>query len=74
MNEQQFELLMEKLEIIRCGIIDVETEAQGIKELAQQHLTGDKSEPADICPKCGWEYPRRYKDGSWKCTECGHKW
>lgn len=38
------------------------------------HTTGNKSKPADICPECGWENPRRYEDNSWKCTECGHKW
>ena len=31
MNEQQFDLHMEALERIRCGIIDVETAMQNIK-------------------------------------------
>jgi len=31
MNDQQFELHMEALERIRCGIIDVETAVQNIK-------------------------------------------
>ena len=52
MNEREFELLMEKLEEIRCGIIDVETEAQGIKELAQQHLTQAASTHPQMPPSC----------------------
>jgi len=31
MKDEQFKDLMEKLEEIRCGIVDVESEVQGIK-------------------------------------------
>lgn len=45
MDETQFKLLMQKLEEIRCCIIDVEDE---VKKLSQQTNKGDAR-----CPECG---------------------
>ena len=53
MTESQLERLLDKLEEIRCGIIDVEIEAQGIKELAQlSHNSVSPKLSAAVCRKC----------------------
>lgn len=54
MTESQLERLLDKLEEIRCGIIDVETKAQEIKVLVQRLTTGEITpcnEPME-CPIC----------------------
>jgi hypothetical protein len=54
MDERQFELLMEKLEMIRGCVIDVETAAQEIKEglpSASYNSVSPKLSAA-VCRKC----------------------
>jgi len=47
MDEKQFELLMAKLEEIRCGLIDVEEE---VKKSSQQ---ANPTASLPRCPTCG---------------------
>ena len=54
MNEQQFEQLMERLEMIRGCIIDVETAAQEIKEWLPSASANIRSDaiPPRYCRDC----------------------
>lgn len=51
MNEKQFELHMEMLDRIRCGLIDVEGEVAALKaEVASLRI--NQQAQGKICPTC----------------------
>jgi len=43
-------------------------------KLAEAQVASTNTKTGDVCPKCDYEYPHLYKDGHYKCDECGFVW
>jgi transposase-like protein len=41
---------------------------------AEARFTSHNTASTPVCPKCDYEYPHLFKDGHYKCDECGFVW
>jgi len=76
MNNEQTTHLKKKFEAELENLgVQHEVSTEGWKNIMQALETLIEDQNLILpCPECDNPYPHHYRDGSWNCKDCGHKW